>query len=246
MSAPVELHRSADRARTVTPGVETLHSFSFGAHYDPANTGHGLLVAHNEDRLAPGGGYPDHPHRDLEIVTWVLSGALRHEDSAGRRGLVEAGSVQRVSAGSGIRHAEWNDAATGPRARFVQMWVLPDRAGTEPSYAQAAAPEDGWVTLASGLGGGGREALVGLGASAALHLSRLAPGGSVVLPAAPHLHVFVAGGSVDLEGAGRLGSGDAARLTGADAGLRLSSAGLLGGAQVLVWELHHRSGSMEA
>lgn len=235
--APWDVRRSGDRFRTRTAGVDTRHSFSFGSHYDPANTGHALLVAHNDDRLAVGAGYPLHPHRDVEIVTWVLSGALRHEDSDGRSGVVEADGVQRMSAGAGIRHSEWNDAATGAEARFVQMWVLPRTPGGTPSYAEAEVPGGDLVTLASGLPRVRSAAVLEVRSDAALHLVRPRSGRPVELPEAPYLHVFAVTGEVTVEGVGTLGPGDAARLTEAG-GARLAVTQTDARTAVLVWEMH--------
>src|SRR3954447_555726 len=128
--AHIEVRRSGDRFVTVAAGRTTRHSFSFDRHYDPANVELGFLVCHNDDLVAPGHGYPTHPHRDLEIVTWVLAGGLRHEDSTGEGGVVRPGLVQRLSAGRGVLHAEVTD---GPEpVRFVQMWVRPDEPGLVP------------------------------------------------------------------------------------------------------------------
>lgn len=234
-----DVRRAAERFRTETDGIVSRHSFSFGAHYDPTNVGHALLVAHNDDVVAPGSGYATHPHRDLEILTWVLDGGLLHEDSRGNTGLVVPGLAQRLSAGSGVLHSERNDAATGPSVRFVQMWVLPDEPGTEPSYAQhyvgQALASQAWVTVASGMARDRESAAVSLGASgAALHVARLDAAGRAVVPDAPHVHLFVARGSVELEGAGRLDEGDAVRLTGA--GARRLVAGPQG-CEVLAWEM---------
>ena len=132
----VEVRRPESRATTRADGLVSRHSFSFGPHYDPSDVGHAVLVAHNDDRVEAGAGYDTHPHRDLEIVTWVLDGGLRHEDSEGHGGVVVPGLLQRLSAGSGVRHAEHHDVASGPTVRFVQMWVLPDEPGLTPSYAQ--------------------------------------------------------------------------------------------------------------
>lgn len=228
-----DVRRSADRFRTDSDGIVSRHSFSFGAHYDPANIGFGLLVAHNDDSVAPGSGYETHPHRDVEIVTWVLEGGLRHEDSRGNTGVVVPGLVQRLSAGSGVLHSERNDAATGPSVRFVQMWVRPDEPGGEPSYAQHDATAD----LADGalvpLAGG--EAAVPLGAQGArLYAARLAVGGTVTLPDAPAVHVFVARGGADLEGAGLLDEGDAVRLVAAGPRQLVARDA---GVEVLVWAM---------
>ncbi len=227
--ARIEVIRSVDRFTTSTGLLTSRHSFSFGAHYDPHNIGHRLLVAHNEDVVQPGGGYDLHPHRDLEIVTWVLDGSLVHADSEGRGGTVRPGLAQRMSAGSGISHSERNDDGAQRVSHFVQMWVLPRRSGGRPGYAQhdvsAALGSGDLVPLASGTA----EAAVSIDADATLHVARLA--GARRLPDAPYLHVFVAAGSVDLEGGGRLDAGDAARLTDAG-GVRVD-----GSAEVLVWEM---------
>lgn len=133
------VRRSADRYRTVAEGTETLHSFSYGRHYDPDNVAFGPLVAINEERLAPGAGYDDHRHEDADIVTWVLDGVLAHEDSTGQRGEVAPGLAQRLSAGSGVTHAERNASATEP-LRFVQM-MLRSRNWDAPEYAQVTVPD---------------------------------------------------------------------------------------------------------
>ena len=229
----VDVRRAGSRFTTEARGITTRHSFSFGQHYDPANVGHAVLVANNEDRVAPGSGYGLHPHADLEIVTWVLSGSLVHRDSEGNGHVVGPDQVQRLSAGSGVRHSERNDApGVDEPTRFVQMWVLPDEPGLRPSYDLASVQPHGLTPLASGIAG--LDAAVQIHtAGAALHVARLAPAESVVLPDTPRLHVFVARGSADLEGAGRLDEGDAARLT--DDGAALLTA--LGPAEVLVWQL---------
>lgn len=236
----VEVRRAATRPSTSAAGLVSRHSFSFGRHYDPANVGHAVLVAHNDDAIRVGAGYDTHPHRDLEIVTWVLEGGLRHEDSDGHGGVVVPGLLQRLSAGSGVRHAEHHDPASGPSVRFVQMWVLPDEPGLPASYAQrdvgSALAGGALVPVASGRPG--LDAAVPVNnRDATLHVARLRDAASVELPDAPYLHVFVARGAADLEGAGRLDEADAARLTGAG-GVRLTASGPC---EVLVWEMH-RSG----
>ena len=185
----------------------TRHSFSFGPHYDPANLGFGPLVCHNDDVLERGAGYSEHPHAELEIVTWVLEGALVHTDSTGARHVVEAGRAQVLSAGTGIRHSEVGDPASG-RCRFIQAWITPTTRGAEPSYVVGEAPS---------LGGGLAEVVGGDGLpigsrGARLLLARLAPGQSAELPADPRQHVFAATGAVDLDGLA-LRAGDAVRLT---------------------------------
>ena len=204
----VSLYAGSDRSSTSATGRLTHHSFSFGEHYDPANLGFGPLVCHNDDDLAPGAGYPEHPHSELEIVTWVLEGALVHTDSTGSRHVLESGRAQVISAGSGIRHSEVADTASG-RCRFVQAWLTPTAAGSVPSHAVGQAPDltDGLVDVA---GGGGLR----LGtAGARLLVARLLPGQEVDLPDDPRQHVFAATGSLSLDG-DPLRAGDAVRIDG--------------------------------
>jgi redox-sensitive bicupin YhaK (pirin superfamily) len=200
------LYAGSARFTTHETDRVTRHSFSFGPHYDPANLGFGPLVCHNDELLQPGGGYPDHPHRDLEIVTWVLSGVLLHTDSTGHTSPIGAGTVQAMSAGSGIRHSEIADLASGP-TRFVQAWVRPDEPGGTPVHREQAVDLAG-AGLVPVAGGGG----LPIGTTgASLRVARLVPGEAVELPDAPRLHVFAATGSVSV-GEHRLGVGDAVRL----------------------------------
>lgn len=235
-----DVRRAADRFHTGAGWLDSRHSFSFSRHYDPANTHFGLLLVSNDDVVAPGTGFDTHPHRDMEIVTWVLSGGLVHQDSEGHSGLIHPGLAQRMSAGRGILHSEKNDlrAGAGPEpVRFVQMWVLPDEGGIDPGYQQldvsAELDRGGLVPVASGRPG--HEAAIRIHQKdAALHVARLAAGQSAALPTAPYAHLFVARGSVDLEGAGTLAEGDAVRITGAE-GQALTA---VDDAEVLVWEMH--------
>jgi redox-sensitive bicupin YhaK (pirin superfamily) len=201
------LYAASQRSSTTDEGRTTRHSFSFGPHYDPANLGFGPLVCHNDDVLEHGAGYPEHAHSELEIVTWVLEGALVHTDPTGARHVVDAGRAQVLSAGSGIRHSEVADPASG-RCRFVQAWVLPTSPGTEPSYVLGGAPPpaSGLVEVVGGADG------LPIGTRGArLLVARLAPGQSVALPDDPRQHVFAATGSVSL-GEVVLDAGDAVRL----------------------------------
>lgn len=232
----VLLYDGSHRFRTTEPDRVTHHSFSFGPHYDPANLGFGPLVAHNDDRLAPGGGYPDHAHRDTEIVTWVLDGALVHTDSLGHRSVLGPGTVQVQSAGAGIRHTEVADAASGP-TRFVQAWLRPDEPGLPPERRVAevgpAAPGAG-AGLVPVAGGSGLPLGV---AGAVLLVGRLAAGDEVRLPEGSRQHVFVAAGAVHLpelapdDPARAAGQGDAWRV-GDRPGLRLRAGT---DSEVLVW-----------
>lgn len=234
----VDVRHAGDRFHTRADWLDSWHSFSFGPHYDPANTGHGLLVVSNDDVIAPGAGFPTHPHRDMEIVTWVLDGDLEHRDSTGTVGHIYPGLAQRMSAGRGIRHSEMNARSDRP-LHLVQMWVLPDTAGIDPSYEQrdvgAALDDGGLVAVASGRGHDGAVAIHQAGA--VLWAARLAPGGTVVVPDAAHVHLFVARGSgalVPADDARReLETGAAARLRD-ETGPRFEAGP--DGAEVLVWE----------
>jgi redox-sensitive bicupin YhaK (pirin superfamily) len=237
----IEVRRAGTRFRTRTDGTDTHHSFSFGVHYDPENVAFGPLLVHNDDRVQTGAGYPDHPHRDAEIVTWVLEGSLVHEDSAGNRGVIVPGLAQRMSAGSGIVHAERNDAyrvdPSYPAApvRFVQMWLRPDTPGGPPSYEQRGLDlgdlDTGWVPVASGHH---PDAAVSLdSAGSTLWVTRLSPGTSRLLPAGTRQHAYLADGEVEVSSIGRLVSGDALRLTGGGQ-LRLTG---VRAAELLVWEM---------
>ncbi|MFL6027218.1 MAG: pirin family protein [Friedmanniella sp.] len=242
MSDPVlRLRRAQQRFRTAGEGTETRHVFSFGPHYDPERVGHGPLMVVNEESLLTGRGFDDHPHADAEIITWMLSGSLVHSDSRGHSGIIVPGLAQRMSAGSGIVHAERNDAfRTDPRrpagpARFVQMWLRPDVPGVRPSYAQReldlAELAHGWRPVASG-----REpdAAVSLGsAGSTLWVTVLPAGVRRELPTAPLAHLYLARGEVDVEAVGRLAAGDSLELTGE------AALGVTGRteAEVLLWTM---------
>jgi redox-sensitive bicupin YhaK (pirin superfamily) len=245
-TASVDVRRSADRFKTQIGWLDSKHSFSFGGHYDHANTHHGLLLVNNDDIVTPGMGFETHPHRDMEIVTWVLRGSLVHQDSTGHSGVIYPGLAQRMSAGRGILHSEKNDSwrlrgdEHSEPVHFVQMWVAPDEAGITPGYEQMEIDDrllssGALVPVASGMARHDGEAAIRIkNEFAALYAARLAPGRSVQLPEAPYLHLFVARGSVTLEGAGALGSGDAVRFT-ATGGQRVTATE---DAEILVWEMH--------
>ena len=231
MTASVDVRRASDRGASTTEWLDSKHSFSFAGYYDPDNTHHGLLLVNNDDVVAPAAGFETHPHRDMEIVTWVLSGALEHSDSMGNSGVIYPGLAQRMSAGTGVLHSEKNGSASEP-VHFVQMWVAPDETGIEPGYQQAEIELTGvLMAIASGRG----DAAVTIhNKNAALHGARLQPGDAVELPDAPFLHLFVARGVVALDGAGPLNAGDAVRFTEA-VGQRVTATEP---SEILVWEMH--------
>jgi redox-sensitive bicupin YhaK (pirin superfamily) len=235
----VDLRRADERAKTRIGWLDSSHSFSFGPHHDPDNTHFGLLLVSNDDRVRAGSGFETHPHRDMEIVTWVLGGELEHKDSEGNRGLIYPGLAQRMSAGTGIWHSEMNPSK-GEDVHFVQMWVVPDKERLDPGYEQldisAELDRGGLVPVASGRGHDGAISI--RQRHATLWAARLKPGERVSLPDAPYVHVFVPVGSVAVEGAGSLSTGDAARITAGGGPAVTADAST--GAEILVWEMHNQ------
>jgi quercetin 2,3-dioxygenase len=229
----VDIRRAETRAHTQIGWLDSWHSFSFGRHYDPANTHHGLLLVSNDDRVAPANGFPTHFHRDMEIVTWVLAGRLEHRDSEGNHGELYPGLAQRMSAGTGIEHSEMNPSPT-EEVHFVQMWVPPDTEGIAPGYEQRDVNREldkgGLRPVASGQDH--EDAISIHQHDAVLWGGRLEPNETTTVPDGAHVHLFVAAGEIDLRGAGALAEGDAARLT--SAGSPTLTAGPAG-AEVLVW-----------
>jgi hypothetical protein len=242
----IDVRRAGDRFSTRLGWLDSKHSFSFGPNWDPANTHHGLLLVNNDDIVTPGAGFETHPHRDMEIVTWVLQGSLVHQDSEGNKGVIYPGLAQRMSAGTGILHSEKNDAwrvqGGDPHdepVHFVQMWVVPDSPGIRPGYEQTeiadSALRAGLVPVASGMDTHADSAAIRIrNRFAALHAARMSPGETVVVPDAPFVHLFVAQGDVELEGAGHLTAGDAVRLT-ASGGQRVTAGEA---SEILIWEMH--------
>jgi len=232
----IDIRRNADRFHTKIDWLDSYHSFSFGGHYDPANTHHGLLLVSNDDVIKAGTGFRTHPHQDMEIVTWVLDGEIEHKDSVGNTGIIYPGLAQRMSAGTGIWHSEMNPRGDKD-VHLVQMWVLPDTERITPGYEQldinSQLDRGGLVPIASGRG---HDAAIKIRQrGAVLWGGRLRPGESVNVPDAPLTHVYIAKGAAELEGAGALARGDAARLTAT--GTRRLTADAVNGAEVLVWEM---------
>jgi redox-sensitive bicupin YhaK (pirin superfamily) len=231
----IDIRRANERFHTQISWLDSWHSFSFSEHYDPKNTHHGLLLVLNDDVIAPAGGFGAHPHKDMEIVTWVLDGALEHRDSAGNAGVIERGIAQRMSAGHGIRHSEQNASRTEP-VRLLQMWVPPDRLDIEPGYEQrdisGQKRDNELFPLASG-----REENASITLhqrDATLWVATLQKGARVTVPDAPYVHLMVSTGGANLSSAGALAPGDAVRLT--DAG-PLELEATEDATEVTVWEM---------
>jgi redox-sensitive bicupin YhaK (pirin superfamily) len=207
----ITVRPAADRGHTKLDWLDSWHSFSFGDYYDPANTQFRSLRVLNDDRVAPGGGFGMHPHRDFEIMSYVVSGALEHKDSLGTGSVLRAGEVQRITAGTGVLHSEFNPSATEP-VHFLQIWLTPERRGLKPGYEQKAFPEaDRRGRLQLVASHDGRDGSVTIHQDADVHATLLQPGESVTHAVRPgrFVQVQVARGAVTLNGK-RLAAGDGA------------------------------------
>lgn len=219
----IDIRRGADRFRSEADGTSTRHSFSYGAHYDPERVGFGPVRAINTEHVAPGAGYAAHRHAYVEIVTWVLAGRLRHDDSTGDGGLVGPGTVQRLSAGAGVEHAEVNASTTEPLV-FVQMMLDSEHVG-EPEYAQVDLPATH-----------GLWSSVPVHAPAHLLVARLDPGHVVEVPASPRSLVHVVRGRLRCGDTG-LSAGDEAHLTSAGPYDLSAAPDHAEGGEALIWQL---------
>ncbi|MCP1336179.1 pirin family protein [Futiania mangrovi] len=210
----ISVRRSAERGRFDIDWLQSRHTFSFGHYLDPNHMGFGALRVINEDRVAPGAGFPPHGHADMEIVSYVLDGALEHRDSLGTGSVIRPGDVQRMSAGTGIRHAEYNASDSAP-VHFLQIWIQPGTRGVTPGYEQKAfgdALKGAFRLVASP---DGRDGSLTIHQDAALYAARLAAGETAALTLGDGRRAWlqVARGSVTANGA-RLDAGDGAGLTG--------------------------------
>jgi redox-sensitive bicupin YhaK (pirin superfamily) len=224
----IDVRPSSARFVTRTEWLDSRHCFSYGAHYDPGNVGFGTLVAHNDDVLEPGGGFADHPHRGVEIVTWMVSGALRHtDDHDGGSRIVHPGTVQRLRTGAGVVHSEVN--ASENVARYIQMWLMPDdELPAAYDVAEAPAGEGEFALIASGT----CDAPISLCTRASLLAGHFVVGDTASLPAAAFVHLYLIDGAV-LLGDVPLLAGDAARvIDGTD--LEIAAAA---DSQLLVWAM---------
>ena len=230
----VSVRRAEDRGRTRLGWLDSFHSFSFGGYHDPENQGFRALRVINDDVIAGGGGFGTHPHRDMEILTWVIDGGLAHRDSTGTEAVLHPGKIQRMSAGTGITHSEYNASATEP-LRLLQIWLFPERNGLPPSYEEQSfseADRAGRLRLVAAPDGRGGAAEIHTDAE--LYVGNLAAGQEVAHALKPgrHAWVQVATGAVTLNGT-QLKEGDGAAISD-EAELRLTG---VEPAEVLVFDL---------
>jgi redox-sensitive bicupin YhaK (pirin superfamily) len=232
-TAPVfAIQRAADRGSFDFGWLQTHHSFSFGEYHDPENVNWGALRVFNDDTVQPGQGFGTHPHRDMEIVTYVLRGELEHRDSLGHHGVVAPGGIQYISAGTGVRHSEFNHS-TEHDVHFVQMWVLPRGRGEEPAYGQHSFGEEErrnrWLVAASGRQG--VAAPVALRADATLRVAKLEDATLThAFDPGRYGFLFVGSGEVTANGE-RLTQGDAVRLHG------IPELTVAGSGEVVLWDV---------
>ena len=212
----IKTRKSNERGHAEHGWLDSYHTFSFADYYDPAHTHFRSLRVINEDYVAPELGFSMHPHRDMEIITYVISGALRHRDSMGNTAVMRSGDVQRISAGSGITHSEVNDSKSEP-VHFLQIWIMPDEKGVKPAYAEKsfAQAEPGRLHLVASRKG--RDGSILIHQDADLFLGKLKAGDAVRHALAPGRNAWVQliQGELDANGA-RLTPGDAAAISKTD------------------------------
>lgn len=229
----IQIRPASARGQTRLDWLESAHSFSFGDYQDPRHMGVSNLRVINDDRVAPGRGFATHGHRDMEIVSYVLDGALAHKDSLGNGSLIRPGEVQRMSAGSGVRHSEHNPSAT-EAVHFLQIWLIPNREGGEPEYSQQSFPaEERRGRLRLLVSPDGREGSIATHQDTLLYGTLLDAGESVVHSLSGRIgYVHLARGRAEVNGVA-LRPGDGAQILG-EPELRLRG---LDGAEVLVFDL---------
>lgn len=234
VAVTLRIRKADERGHADFGWLDSRHTFSFGAYHDPRHMGFGPLRVINDDRVAPGGGFAQHGHSDMEIVSYVLEGALEHKDSLGTGSVIRPGDVQRMSAGTGIRHSEYNGSKTDP-VHFLQIWIIPERRGIAPGYEQRAFDaEEKAGKLRIVASRDGRDGSVTINRDADIYATLLDAGQSVTheLKAGRGARLQVARGSVVLNGE-RLDEGDGAS---AEAPGPLTLAGV-GGAEVLLFDM---------
>ena len=233
----IQLRRAGERGHADHGWLDSWHTFSFADYHDPRHMGFRTLRVINEDRVAPGGGFARHPHRDMEIVSYVVEGALQHQDSMGNGSVIRPGDVQRMSAGTGVLHSEYNASKTEP-VHFLQIWIVPDRSGHPPGYEQKAfSPDDKRDRLRLIASPDGAHGSVTLHQDTRIFASLLPFGVEVDHHLAPgrHAWVQVVSGAIEVDGM-RLDAGDGAAISD-DPLIRLRGEAKGGEAEVLVFDL---------
>ena len=205
----VNVRRAADRGRSAFDWLDSRHTFSFADYHDPRHMGFRALRVINEDRVVPGRGFGTHPHRDMEIITYVIDGAVEHRDSMGNGSVIQPGDVQRMSAGTGVTHSEFNPSDAAP-VHFLQIWILPERTGLTPSYEQRrfpAAEKRGMLRLIAS--NDGRDGSVVVFQDVDVFAAMLEPGEEVThaLQHGRHAWVQIVSGGAAIDGAA-LAQGD--------------------------------------
>lgn len=208
------LRKANERGHADHGWLDSFHTFSFASYHDPAHMGFRSLRVINDDRVAPGMGFPTHPHRDMEILSYVLDGALAHRDSTGTGSVIRPGDVQRMSAGTGVIHSEMNASRTEP-VHFLQIWLIPSQDGIPPGYEQRTFPSEeraGRLRLVASPDG--RDGSVTIHSDAVIHAGVLDTGQTAELPLAPgrHAWIHVARGAARVNGQ-VLGAGDGLALS---------------------------------
>jgi redox-sensitive bicupin YhaK (pirin superfamily) len=204
------IRKSSERGDVNMGWLHSKHSFSFGHYHDPRHMGFRSLRVINEDRVAPGGGFPEHPHHDMEIISYVLSGTLAHQDSLGNVYPIRPGDVQRMSAGEGIEHSEFNHSKTEP-VHFLQIWIRPDRKGAKADYDQKHYPRESRLnTLRLVASPTGNDGSISINQDASVFASLLEKGKTLqhTLASGRHAWIQLATGSISVNGQ-TLGAGDA-------------------------------------
>ena len=202
LTPTISVRRAGDRGRSDLGWLDSRHTFSFGDYYDPRHLGFRALRVINDDRVTPGAGFPSHPHRDMEIISCVLEGQLEHQDSMGNGSVIRPGEVQRMTAGTGIVHSEYNHSRSEP-VRFLQIWILPARKGLEPSYEQRLFPADERrKRLRLVASPDGRQGSVVVHQDVFLYTTLLGPGDRIRHSLAPDRHAYlqVARGTLEVGG----------------------------------------------
>ena len=206
----IAIKKASERGHTQLDWLDSRHTFSFGEYYDPRENGFSVLRVINDDRVAPAMGFGTHPHRDMEIITYVLEGSVEHRDSLGTRSVIPAGDVQRMTAGTGITHSEFNPSSAAP-LHFLQIWILPQKTGLEPGYEQRTlAPKGGLRLVASPTGGDGA---LTIHQDVNVYAGHLKSGEAIdrEIATGRKAYVQVAGGKVSLNGV-EMSTGDGAKV----------------------------------